>query len=145
MGASDIHVMGKLRDERYGRTLLEKRSTILKMAVDAVKLAKSFVGDVQFYAEVAGRSDPAYLFEMLEAVIDAGFHMGPDAACVKAPEVQRLLQGKSTADKQSDESVYPPIGPREPGLAQVLEVVRFLYHSGSLPGRNRLVVVGATR
>ena len=71
--------------------------------------------------------------------------MGPDAACVKAPEVQRLMQGKSTADKQSDESVYPPIGPREQVLAQVLEVVRFLHPSGCLPGGNGLVVVGATR
>ena len=55
------------------------------------------------------------------------------------------MQGKSTADRQSDESVYPPIGPRDPGLAQVLEVVLFLFHSGRLPGMNGLVVVGATR
>ena len=42
------------------------------MAVEAVKLAKSYADDVEFYAEDSGRSDPAYLFEMLEAVIDAG-------------------------------------------------------------------------
>jgi 2-isopropylmalate synthase len=66
IGASDIHVMGKFRDERYGRTLAEKRATILKMAVDAVKLAKSFVDDVEFYAEDAGRSDRAFLHEMLK-------------------------------------------------------------------------------
>jgi 2-isopropylmalate synthase len=72
IGASDIHIMGKFRDERYGKTLGEKRVTILRMAVDAVKLARSFVDDVQFYAEDAGRADPPYLFEMLEAVIDAG-------------------------------------------------------------------------
>ncbi len=72
IGASDIHILGKFRDERYGRTLGEKKVTILKMAVDAVKLAKTFVDDVEFYAEDSGRSDPAYLFEMLEAVIDAG-------------------------------------------------------------------------
>ena len=72
IGASDIHILGKFRDDRYGRTLGEKKVTILKMAVDAVKLAKTFVDDVEFYAEDSGRSDPAYLFEMLEAVIDAG-------------------------------------------------------------------------
>ncbi|HTW67935.1 MAG TPA: 2-isopropylmalate synthase [Bryobacteraceae bacterium] len=72
IGASDVHVMGKFRDERYGRTLAEKKATILKMAADAVKLAKTFVDDVEFYAEDAGRSDPAYLYEMLEAVIAAG-------------------------------------------------------------------------
>jgi 2-isopropylmalate synthase len=64
--------MGKFRDERYGRTLDEKRRTILRMAVDAVKLARRFVGDVEFYAEDAGRSDRSFLYEMLAAVVDAG-------------------------------------------------------------------------
>jgi 2-isopropylmalate synthase len=72
IGASDIHILGKFRDDKYGRTLAEKRITILRMAVEAVKLAKSYGDDVEFYAEDSGRSDPAYLFEMLEAVIDAG-------------------------------------------------------------------------
>ena len=72
IGASDIHILGKFRDDKYGRTLAEKRITILKMAVEAVKLAKSYADDVEFYAEDSGRSDSAYLFEMLEAVIDAG-------------------------------------------------------------------------
>ena len=64
--------MGKFRDERYGRTLDEKRCTILRMAVDAVKLARQFVDDVEFYAEDAGRSEPAFLYEMLAAVVAAG-------------------------------------------------------------------------
>ncbi|HOQ47102.1 MAG TPA: 2-isopropylmalate synthase [Bryobacteraceae bacterium] len=72
IGVSDIHILGKFRDPRYGKDLAEKKTTIIKMAVDAVKLARSFADDVQFYAEDAGRADPAYLFEVLEAVIDAG-------------------------------------------------------------------------
>jgi 2-isopropylmalate synthase len=72
IGASDIHIMGKFRDDKYGRTLAEKRITILNMAVEAVKLAKGYADDVEFYAEDAGRSEQAYLFEMLEAAIDAG-------------------------------------------------------------------------
>jgi 2-isopropylmalate synthase len=72
IGASDIHVMGKFRDDRYGRTLAEKRVTILRMAVDAVKLAKSYVEDVEFYTEDAGRSNLDYLCELIEAVIDSG-------------------------------------------------------------------------
>jgi len=72
IGSSDIHILGKFRDERYGRNLEEKKVKILQMAVDAVKLARQFVEDVEFYAEDAGRSDPAYLVEMLEAVIGAG-------------------------------------------------------------------------
>ena len=81
-------MMGKFRDERYGSTLAEKKITILKMAVDAVKLAKTFVDDVEFYAEDAGRSDPAYLFEMLEAVIDAGATVVniPDTTGYTVPE-----------------------------------------------------------
>ncbi len=72
IGASDIHILGKFRDDKYGRTLAAKRVTILKMAVEAVKLAKGYADDVEFYAEDAGRSEQAYLFEMLEAAIDAG-------------------------------------------------------------------------
>jgi 2-isopropylmalate synthase len=72
IGASDIHVMGKFRDTRYGSTLTEKRATILRLAVEAVKLAKSYVDDVQFYAEDAGRAEQSFLFEMLTAVLEAG-------------------------------------------------------------------------
>src|SRR5689334_4107591 len=39
IGASDVHIMGKFRDERYGKTLDEKRATILQMTIDSVKLA----------------------------------------------------------------------------------------------------------
>jgi len=72
IGVSDIHITGKFRDERYGNNLEEKKATMLEMAVAAVKLARSYVDDVEFYAEDAGRADPAYLFQMLHAVIEAG-------------------------------------------------------------------------
>jgi len=72
IGVSDIHIMGKFRDERYGKTLESKRANLVAQAVEAVKSARNCVDDVQFYAEDAGRAVPAYLFEMLEAVIDAG-------------------------------------------------------------------------
>jgi 2-isopropylmalate synthase len=72
IGVSDIHVTGKFRDERYGTNLAAKRVTMLAMAAAAVKLAKSYVSDVEFYAEDAGRADPSYLFEMLQAAIEAG-------------------------------------------------------------------------
>ena len=72
IGVSDIHISGKFRDDKYGKTLGEKKVKIVRMAVDAVKLARHYVDDVEFYAEDAGRSDPAYLFEMLQAVIEAG-------------------------------------------------------------------------
>lgn len=88
IGASDIHILGKFQDERYGRDLAAKKRTILRMAVDAVKLARGSVFDVEFYAEDAGRADPAYLFEMLAAVIDAGATVVniPDTTGYSVPE-----------------------------------------------------------
>ena len=88
IGASDIHIGGKFRDERYGKTLAEKKRTILQMAADAVALARQFADDVEFYAEDAGRADPAYLFEMLAAVIAAGATVVniPDTTGYTVPE-----------------------------------------------------------
>jgi len=88
IGVSDIHILGKFRDERYGTSLAEKKVNLLAMAVEAVKLALSFVTDVEFYAEDAGRADPAYLFEMLEAVIEAGADVVniPDTTGYTVPE-----------------------------------------------------------
>jgi 2-isopropylmalate synthase len=88
IGVSDIHVMGKFRAEKYGRTLAEKRVTILKMAADAVRLARQYADDVEFYAEDACRADPAYLFEMIETAIDAGATVVniPDTTGYAVPE-----------------------------------------------------------
>jgi 2-isopropylmalate synthase len=44
----------------------------LQRAFDAVKYAKSFVEDVEFYAEDAGRTDNDYLARVCEAAIKAG-------------------------------------------------------------------------
>ncbi len=88
IGASDIHISGKFQDERYGKTLGEKKVKILQMAIDAVKLARQLVDDVEFYAEDAGRADPAYLFEMVEAAIAAGATVVniPDTTGYAVPE-----------------------------------------------------------
>ncbi len=88
IGVSDIHVMGKFRDEKYGKTLEEKQARILQMAADAVRLARSYADDVEFYAEDAGRADPAYLFQVLEAAIDAGATVVniPDTTGFAVPE-----------------------------------------------------------
>ena len=88
IGASDIHILGKFQDERYGRTLEEKKGTILQMAIDAVKLAREFADDVEFYAEDAGRADRSYLLEMISAVIQAGATVVniPDTTGYTVPE-----------------------------------------------------------
>ncbi|MEM6866416.1 MAG: 2-isopropylmalate synthase, partial [Bacteroidota bacterium] len=48
------------------------REKILERAVEAVKYAKTFVDDVEFYAEDAGRTDNEFLARVCEAVIKAG-------------------------------------------------------------------------
>ena len=72
LGVSDIHIMGIFRDDKYGKTLQEKREKVLEMGVKAVRHAKSCVDDVEFYGMDAGRADREYLFELVEAVIEAG-------------------------------------------------------------------------
>jgi 2-isopropylmalate synthase len=72
IGTSDIHILGKFQDDRYGSSLAEKRATILRMAVDAVKLAAQYAAEVEFYAEDAGRSDAGFLCEMIASVVAAG-------------------------------------------------------------------------
>ncbi len=71
-GVRIIHIMGKFRDDKYTGGRSPRRSHHLEDVCRAVKLAKSYADDVEFYAEDAGRSEQAYLFEMLEAAIDAG-------------------------------------------------------------------------
>ena len=63
IGTSDPHIRYKFNSNR---------EEILERAVAAVKYAKRFVEDVQFYAEDAGRTDNEYLARVVEAVIKAG-------------------------------------------------------------------------
>ena len=63
IGSSDIHIRNKFSSTR------EK---ILEQAVAAVKHAKTYVEDVEFYAEDAGRADLLFLVQLTEAVIKAG-------------------------------------------------------------------------
>lgn len=63
IGASDFHIQHKFNSTR------EK---ILQRGVEAVKYAKKFVEDIEFYAEDAGRADNEFLAQMIEAVIAAG-------------------------------------------------------------------------
>ncbi len=79
LGVSDVHVQHKLRTTR---------EEALAWGVDAVKYARSFVDDVQYYAEDAGRADPEYLYRVLEAVIAAGATVIniPDTTGYTSPE-----------------------------------------------------------
>ena len=63
IGASDIHLEHKLK---------LTREQCLQKAVKMVKFAKSFTDDIEFSPEDAGRADPKFLIELLQAVIEAG-------------------------------------------------------------------------
>ncbi|MBS1975098.1 MAG: 2-isopropylmalate synthase, partial [Bacteroidetes bacterium] len=63
IGTSDYHIKSKFNSTR---------EEILKRAIQAVKWAKKFVDDVEFYAEDAGRTENEYLAKVVEAVIGAG-------------------------------------------------------------------------
>jgi len=63
IGTSPYHIKYKIK------TTPEE---IINRAVDAVKYARKFVDDVEFYAEDAGRSENEYLAKVIEAVIKAG-------------------------------------------------------------------------
>lgn len=63
IGVSDLHIFTKL---------MSTHDEVLERGVNAVKYAKKFVEDVEFYAEDAGRADLNYLVKIVEAVIDAG-------------------------------------------------------------------------
>ena len=63
IGTSDSHIKFKFNSNR---------DEIIERAVAAVSYAKSFVEDVEFYAEDAGRTDNEYLARVCEAVIKAG-------------------------------------------------------------------------
>ena len=63
IGTSENHIRYKFKSSK---------DEILERAVAAVKYAKSFVEDVEFYAEDAGRTDNEFLAKVCEAVIKVG-------------------------------------------------------------------------
>ncbi len=72
IATSDIHIEAKFGDARFGRTLAEKRRTILRMTAEAVAYARTFTADVEFSAEDAGRTDHGFLCDVLRAAAEAG-------------------------------------------------------------------------
>ena len=63
IGTSDLHIKYKFN---------ATREEIIERAVSAVKLARNFTDDVEFYAEDAGRTENEYLARVIEAVVKAG-------------------------------------------------------------------------
>ena len=67
-----IHVFISSSDNHIMNLLRKNPEEVLETAVSSVERAKSYCDDVEFSPMDATRTDPEYLFTMLEAVIDAG-------------------------------------------------------------------------
>jgi 2-isopropylmalate synthase len=63
LSSSEIHLVHQLK---------KSREQILEMSCNAVARAKKYVDDVEFSPMDASRTEPEYLYQILEAVIDAG-------------------------------------------------------------------------
>ncbi len=86
IGSSDNHIKYKFNSTR---------EEILERAVAAVKLAKKYVDDVEFYAEDAGRADLSFLAKLTEAVIKAG------ATVVNVPDTTGFCLPHQYAEKMA--------------------------------------------
>jgi 2-isopropylmalate synthase len=86
IGSSDNHIKYKFNSTR---------EEILERAVKAVKLARNFVPDVEFYAEDAGRADLQFLARLTEAVIAAG------ATVVNIPDTTGFCLPHQYAEKMT--------------------------------------------
>lgn len=86
IGSSDNHIKYKFNSTR---------EEILERAVAAVKLARNYVDDVEFYAEDAGRADLEFLARLTEAVIKAG------ATVVNIPDTTGFCLPHQYAEKMS--------------------------------------------
>src|ERR1044071_2671975 len=84
IGTSDYHIKSKFNSTR---------EEILERAVQAVKWARNYTDDVEFYAEDAGRTDNDYLAKVIEAVIAAG------ATTVNIPDTTGYCLPQQYAEK----------------------------------------------
>lgn len=97
IGTSPYHIKHKFNSTE---------DEILKHAVAAVKYAKKYMEDVEFYCEDAGRTDNVYLAKVVEAVIKAGATVVniPDTTGYCLPteygeKIKFLMENVSNIDK----------------------------------------------
>ena len=120
IATSDIHLEHKLR---------KSRKEILAIVPDMVSYARSLIEDVEFSCEDAGRSDPEFLYEVIEAAISAGATTIniPDTVGYTTPsEFGGLIAGINQHVPNIDEAVISVHGHNDLGLAvaNFLEAVK---------------------
>lgn len=120
IATSDIHMQHKLR---------KTRPEVLAITSDMVAYAKTFTDDVEFSPEDAGRSDPDFLYEVLEQAIAAGATTVniPDTVGYLTPtEFGGLIRGIKENVPNIDQAVISVHGHNDLGLAvaNFLEAVK---------------------
>jgi 2-isopropylmalate synthase len=103
-----IHVFIATSDLHLERKLRMSREACLQAAMRAVRLARQYTDDVQFSAEDATRTDPDFLWRVVEAVIQSG------ATTINLPDTV----GYSTPDEVA--SFFNTIINRVPSSDQVV-------------------------
>jgi 2-isopropylmalate synthase len=91
-----IHVFLSASDIHLAHQLKKSRDEVLKMSRETVARAKSYLNDVEFSPMDASRADRAYLYQILERVIEAGATTVniPDTVGYATPqEFGSLIQG----------------------------------------------------
>jgi 2-isopropylmalate synthase len=120
IATSDIHLEHKLR---------KSRAEVVAITAEMVAYARSLVEDVEFSCEDAGRSDPDYLYEVIEAAIAAGATTIniPDTVGYTTPaEFGGLIAGINAHVPNIDKAVISVHGHNDLGLAvaNFLEAVK---------------------
>jgi 2-isopropylmalate synthase len=120
LATSDIHLQYKLK---------KTRPEVVAIAEEMVAYAKSFTPDVEFSPEDAGRSDPEFLYAVLERVIAAGATTVniPDTVGYMTPgEFGGLIRGIKENVPNIDQAVISVHGHNDLGLAvaNFLEAVK---------------------
>ncbi|MFO0310445.1 MAG: 2-isopropylmalate synthase [Pseudanabaena sp.] len=111
LATSDIHLEYKLR---------KTRAEVLAIVPEMVAYAKSKVADVEFSPEDAGRSDPEFLYQVLEAAIAAGANTVniPDTVGYLTPsEFGALIKGIKENVANIDRAIISVHGHNDLGLA----------------------------
>ncbi len=120
LATSDIHLEYKLK---------KTRQDVLQIAPEMVAYAKTFVNDVEFSPEDAGRSDPEFLYQILERAIAAGATTIniPDTVGYTTPsEFGGLIKGITENVPNIDQAIISVHGHNDLGLAvaNFLEAVK---------------------
>jgi 2-isopropylmalate synthase len=100
LGVSDNHLEHKLK---------MTRDQALEVGVAAVRHAKRYTDNIEYFMEDSGRADPEYVYRVVEAVIDAGATTinVPDTTGFTYPEeYRRLISGIRENVPNSDKAVF---------------------------------------